>query len=175
MNRSTVLGQAAKHICNTAFVLRDFVSCLCECWVRAAIARSTCYVNWLRQLIAKRLSAAYPVGLFLLEDLEMLKQLWRDDSGAIVSLEIVLIGTILGVGVITGLSSLRDAVITTFCMGAPPTALPLPARSIKTNVTTAMTAKPQLPSAAWSSVVVPSLVMPARMRAVAAPPSPFGV
>ena len=42
----------------------------------------------------------------------MLKQLWLDESGAIVSLEIVLIGTILGIGVITGLSSLRDAVIT---------------------------------------------------------------
>jgi Flp pilus assembly pilin Flp len=42
----------------------------------------------------------------------MLKQLWNDEGGAIVSLEIVLIGTILGIGVITGLSSLRDAVIT---------------------------------------------------------------
>lgn len=42
----------------------------------------------------------------------MLKRLWNDESGAIVSLEIVLVGTILGIGVITGLSSLRDAVIT---------------------------------------------------------------
>ena len=42
----------------------------------------------------------------------MLKQLWRDESGAYVSLEIVLAGTILGIGVITGLSSLRDATIT---------------------------------------------------------------
>ncbi len=42
----------------------------------------------------------------------MLKKLWNDESGAIVSLEIVLIGTILGIGVITGLTSLRDAVIT---------------------------------------------------------------
>ncbi len=42
----------------------------------------------------------------------MLKRLWRDESGAYVSLEIVLAGTILGIGVITGLSSLRDATIT---------------------------------------------------------------
>ncbi len=42
----------------------------------------------------------------------MLKKLWNDESGAIVSLEIVLIGTILGIGMITGLTSLRDAVIT---------------------------------------------------------------
>ena len=42
----------------------------------------------------------------------MLKQLWRDESGAYVSLEIVLAGTILGIGVLTGLSSLRDATIT---------------------------------------------------------------
>ena len=42
----------------------------------------------------------------------MLKRLWNDESGAIVSLEIVLVGTILGIGVITGLTSLRDAVIT---------------------------------------------------------------
>ena len=42
----------------------------------------------------------------------MLKKLWNDEAGAIVSLEIVLVGTILGIGVITGLTSLRDAVIT---------------------------------------------------------------
>ena len=42
----------------------------------------------------------------------MFQQLWSDQSGAIISLEIVLAGTILGVGVITGLSSLRDAAIT---------------------------------------------------------------
>ena len=42
----------------------------------------------------------------------MLKQLWKDETGAIVSLEIVLVTTILGIGIITGLSSLRDAVIT---------------------------------------------------------------
>ena len=42
----------------------------------------------------------------------MFNQLWTDETGAIVSLEIVLVCTILGIGVITGLSSLRDAVIT---------------------------------------------------------------
>lgn len=41
-----------------------------------------------------------------------LARLWSDESGAIVSLEIVLAGTILGIGVITGLTSLRDAAIT---------------------------------------------------------------
>lgn len=42
----------------------------------------------------------------------MLTQLWNDETGAIVTLELVLVTTILGIGVITGLSSLRDAVIT---------------------------------------------------------------
>jgi Flp pilus assembly pilin Flp len=42
----------------------------------------------------------------------MLFRLWNDETGAILSLEIVLVGTILGIGIITGLSSLRDAVIT---------------------------------------------------------------
>jgi Flp pilus assembly pilin Flp len=49
---------------------------------------------------------------WFLEGFTMLNRLWKDESGAIISLEIVLIGTILGIGVITGLSSLRDAVIT---------------------------------------------------------------
>ena len=42
----------------------------------------------------------------------MFKRFWNDETGAYVSLEIVLVGTILGIGVITGLSSLRDGVIT---------------------------------------------------------------
>ena len=42
----------------------------------------------------------------------MLRQLWKDETGAILSAEIVVIGTILVIGVITGLTSLRDAVIT---------------------------------------------------------------
>ena len=42
----------------------------------------------------------------------MFKQLWSDKSGGVLSIEIVLAGTILGIGVITGLTSLRDAAIT---------------------------------------------------------------
>ena len=41
-----------------------------------------------------------------------MKQLWNDEAGVIVSAEIVIVGTILVIGAITGLSSLRDAVIT---------------------------------------------------------------
>jgi Flp pilus assembly pilin Flp len=42
----------------------------------------------------------------------MLNRLWNDETGAVVSAELVVVMTILVVGVITGLSSLRDAVIT---------------------------------------------------------------
>jgi hypothetical protein len=42
----------------------------------------------------------------------MLKRLWNDETGSILSIEIILVGTVLGIGVITGLSSLRDAIIT---------------------------------------------------------------
>ena len=42
----------------------------------------------------------------------MMKQLWNDECGVVVSAELVLIGTILVIGLITGLTSLRDAVIT---------------------------------------------------------------
>ena len=41
----------------------------------------------------------------------MMKQLWQDETGAIVSAEIVLVATILVIGMVTGLASLRDAVI----------------------------------------------------------------
>jgi hypothetical protein len=41
----------------------------------------------------------------------MLKKLWNDEAGVIVSAEIVMVGTILVIGSITGLSSLRDGVI----------------------------------------------------------------
>lgn len=41
----------------------------------------------------------------------MLMKLWKDEAGAIVSAEIVLVATILVIGMITGLASLRDAVI----------------------------------------------------------------
>ena len=42
----------------------------------------------------------------------MLKRLWNDETGSILSIEIILVGTVLGIGVITGLTSLRDAIIT---------------------------------------------------------------
>jgi Flp pilus assembly pilin Flp len=42
----------------------------------------------------------------------MMKKLWNDEVGAVVSAELVLVITILGIGMITGLSSLRDGVIT---------------------------------------------------------------
>jgi Flp pilus assembly pilin Flp len=41
----------------------------------------------------------------------MLKNLWNDDAGAIVASEIILIATILVIGIVTGLSSVRDAVV----------------------------------------------------------------
>jgi Flp pilus assembly pilin Flp len=40
------------------------------------------------------------------------KQLWNDEAGFIVSAELVLVATILVIGMITGLTSVRDAVIT---------------------------------------------------------------
>lgn len=42
----------------------------------------------------------------------MLRKLWNDEGGAILSAEIVLIATILVIGVVTGLTSVRDAVVT---------------------------------------------------------------
>lgn len=42
----------------------------------------------------------------------MLRKLWNDEAGAIVSAEIVLVATILVIAMVTGLSSLRDAVVT---------------------------------------------------------------
>jgi Flp pilus assembly pilin Flp len=41
----------------------------------------------------------------------MVKKFWNDDCGAIVSTEIVLVITILGIGMIVGLSTLRNAVV----------------------------------------------------------------
>ncbi len=43
---------------------------------------------------------------------KILSQLWTDEIGAIVSAEIVLIMTILVIGVIVGLKSLRDSIVT---------------------------------------------------------------
>ena len=42
----------------------------------------------------------------------MLKKLWNDEMGVIISAELVLVMTILVIGVITGLASVRDAVVT---------------------------------------------------------------
>ena len=42
----------------------------------------------------------------------MLKRLWNEEVGAIVSAEIVLVATILVIGVIVGLKSVRDSVVT---------------------------------------------------------------
>ncbi len=42
----------------------------------------------------------------------MFRRLWNDECGALLSAEIVLAGTILVIGVITGLTSARDAVVT---------------------------------------------------------------
>ena len=42
----------------------------------------------------------------------MFRNLWNDETGAVVCIEYVLIGTICGIGVIAGLTSLRDGVVT---------------------------------------------------------------
>jgi hypothetical protein len=41
-----------------------------------------------------------------------LARLWNEDAGAIVSAEIMLVGSILVLGVIVGLKSVRDSVVT---------------------------------------------------------------
>ncbi|MCA9246578.1 MAG: hypothetical protein KDA42_05665 [Planctomycetales bacterium] len=41
----------------------------------------------------------------------MLRKLWNDEAGAILSAEIVLVATILVIGMIVGLKSVRDAVV----------------------------------------------------------------
>lgn len=42
----------------------------------------------------------------------MLKKLWMDEGGATISAELALVGTILVIGVIVGLSAVQDAVNT---------------------------------------------------------------
>lgn len=42
----------------------------------------------------------------------MLKKLWLDEGGALLSMEFVLLATILVIGVIVGLSAVQDAVVT---------------------------------------------------------------
>jgi len=41
----------------------------------------------------------------------MWKKLWNDECGAILSAELVIIATILVIGMITGLTAVRDAVV----------------------------------------------------------------
>ena len=42
----------------------------------------------------------------------VLARLWKEDAGAVVSAEIMLVGTILVIGVVVGLKSVRDSVVT---------------------------------------------------------------
>ena len=38
-------------------------------------------------------------------------ELWRDESGVVLSSEVVLLGTVLGIGAVAGLAQLRDTVV----------------------------------------------------------------
>jgi len=42
----------------------------------------------------------------------MQRQLWDDESGAVISTELALILSILGIGLVTGATTLRDAIVT---------------------------------------------------------------
>ena len=42
----------------------------------------------------------------------MLMRFWKEETGAVVSAEIILVATILVIGVVVGLKSLRDSVVT---------------------------------------------------------------
>lgn len=44
----------------------------------------------------------------------LLKHLWRDQSGVVISTDLILVGTILGLGLIVGLVSLRNQVVQEF-------------------------------------------------------------
>lgn len=44
--------------------------------------------------------------------MKIMSRLWKEEAGAIVSAEIVLVASILVIGVIVGLKSLRDSVVT---------------------------------------------------------------
>lgn len=43
--------------------------------------------------------------------MEVLKSIWIDDVGFIVSIELILIATIMVIGLITGFTAVRDAVV----------------------------------------------------------------
>jgi len=42
----------------------------------------------------------------------MFQRLWKDEAGAVISAEIVLVATILVIGMVVGLKSVRDSVVT---------------------------------------------------------------
>jgi len=42
--------------------------------------------------------------------MKLLKRLWNDEVGAVVSIELVLVGSVLLLGLIVGLAALRDSV-----------------------------------------------------------------
>lgn len=43
---------------------------------------------------------------------QLVMRLWRDEAGFVISTELILIATILVIGMITGLTTVRDAVVT---------------------------------------------------------------
>ena len=43
--------------------------------------------------------------------MNLLRQMWRDEHGFVISSELVLVATILVIGMITGLTSVRDQVV----------------------------------------------------------------
>jgi hypothetical protein len=42
---------------------------------------------------------------------DLIRKLWNDEAGYVVSVELVLVGTVLGIGMVTGLTMLRDSVL----------------------------------------------------------------
>jgi hypothetical protein len=44
--------------------------------------------------------------------MKMLSKLWKDDAGFIVSSELILLATIVVIGLITGMTTVRDQVVT---------------------------------------------------------------
>lgn len=44
--------------------------------------------------------------------MKFLKQLWQDEDGGTNSAELILLGTILVIGIVPGVATLRDAILT---------------------------------------------------------------
>lgn len=44
----------------------------------------------------------------------MMKKLWSDENGAVISTELVLVLTILGIGLITGLKTIQQSLVSEF-------------------------------------------------------------